>query len=358
MYNASRRYEQILSVVVLSLLVLGCFVVLRPFLAAIIWAFILAISTGPLFSHLYRATGERQTAAALIMTIALFLVLLVPFVIVGASLAENADELGSALRKFFTGGLPEPPAWVAGIPLVGESLQSYWATVAHDTTRLLQDLTKALRPLAATLPAVGGALLQGVLELTLSILIAFFVFRDGRPIRARAVSIANRLAGDRGVQLLDVAQNTIIGVVYGIIGTALAQGILAGVGLRLAGVPGAPLLGLLTFFLSVVPIGPPLIWGPAAIWLYYQGHPGWAVFVVLWGVLVVSSVDNFLKPLLISRGSNLPFILVLLGVFGGVVAFGFVGVFLGPTLLAVGYRLLAEWVPTVTAPAEPPSADS
>lgn len=355
MYKAFRGYERILSIVLLSLLVIGCFVVLRPFLAAIIWAFILAISTGPLFSHLYRATGERRTAAALIMTTALFLVLLVPFVIVGASLAQNADELGSALRKFFSAGLPDPPAWVGSVPLIGETLQSYWATVAHDTTRLVQDLTRALRPLVGALPAVGGALLQGVLELTLSILIAFFVFRDGRPIRERAVSIADRLAGDRGVQLLEVAQSTIIGVVYGIIGTALAQGILAAIGLALAGVPGAPLLGLLTFFLSVVPIGPPLIWGPAAVWLYYQGHPGWAVFIVLWGLFVVSSVDNFLKPLLISRGSNLPFILVLLGVFGGVVAFGFVGVFLGPTLLAVGFRLLAEWVPVQAGTAgEPP----
>jgi predicted PurR-regulated permease PerM len=132
-------------------------------------------------------------------------------------------------------------------------------------------------------------------------------------------------------------------VVYGILGTALAQGILAGIGFMIAGVPGALLLGLLTFFLSIVPMGPPLLWIPAAGWLYYQGDTGMAIFLVLWGALVVSSVDNFLKPYLISQGAAMPFILVLFGVLGGLAAFGFLGVFLGPTLLAVGFSLLRDW---------------
>ena len=131
-----------------------------------------------------------------------------------------------------------------------------------------------------------------------------------------------------------------IGVVYGILGTALAQGVVAGIGFLIAGVPGAALLGLLTFFLSVVPVGPPMIWIPAAIWLFVQGSTGWAIFLGLWGVFVVSMVDNVLKPMIISHGSHLPFMLVLLGVLGGVAAFGFVGIFLGPTLLAVGYRMV------------------
>ncbi len=131
---------------------------------------------------------------------------------------------------------------------------------------------------------------------------------------------------------------------YGILGTALAQGVVAGIGFLIAGVPGAALLGLATFFLSVVPVGPPLIWISATLWLFVQGSTGWAVFMGLWGLLVVSTVDNVLKPMIISHGSNLPFMLVLLGVLGGAVAFGFVGIFLGPTLLAVGYRMMNEWV--------------
>jgi predicted PurR-regulated permease PerM len=152
-----------------------------------------------------------------------------------------------------------------------------------------------------------------------------------------------RVAGADALRLLEVAEGTIQGVVYGIIGTALAQAVLQVIGLLLAGVPGALLLGGLTFFLSVVPVGPPMVWGGAAAWLYFNGQMGWAIFVALWGFFVVSTVDNVIKPYLIARGANLPFVLVLLGVLGGVLAFGVIGVFIGPTLLAVGYRVMLEW---------------
>jgi predicted PurR-regulated permease PerM len=140
-----------------------------------------------------------------------------------------------------------------------------------------------------------------------------------------------------------VAGGTVRSVIYGVIGTALAQATLQATGLWLAGVPAAFFLGFLTFFLSFVPAGPPLVWLPAAAWLLYNDALGSGIFLAIWGVLVVSGVDNVLRPYLISRGANLPFILVFLGVVGGVLAFGFLGVFLGPTLLAIGYVLVEEW---------------
>jgi predicted PurR-regulated permease PerM len=140
-----------------------------------------------------------------------------------------------------------------------------------------------------------------------------------------------------------VAGNTVRGVVYGIIGTAVAQGILAGLGFGLAGVPAAALLGVLTFFLSAVPVGPPMVWIPATIWLFSQGKNGWGLFLLIWGMFVVSGIDNIIKPYLISHGSKIPFVIVFLGVIGGAMAFGLVGVFLGPTLLAVAYRVIEEW---------------
>jgi predicted PurR-regulated permease PerM len=140
-------------------------------------------------------------------------------------------------------------------------------------------------------------------------------------------------------------------VVYGILGTALAQAVMAGIGFAIAGVPGAAMLTLLTFFLSVVPVGPPLIWIPAALWLFYQGASGWGIFMLIWG-MGVSSLDNVVKPWLISQGSDMPFLLIFLGCIGGALAFGFIGVFLGPTLLAVGYRLVQEWK---TIPLEAPA---
>jgi predicted PurR-regulated permease PerM len=152
-----------------------------------------------------------------------------------------------------------------------------------------------------------------------------------------------RIAGDRGRHLVHVAVITMRTVVYGILGTAIAQGVLAALGFWLAGVPAAPLLGLATFFLSPVPVGPPLVWAPVGFWLMAHDQLGWGAFILIWGVAVVSTADNVLKPLIISHGSHLPFILVLLGVLGGVIAFGFIGVFLGPTLLAIGYALIHDW---------------
>jgi predicted PurR-regulated permease PerM len=152
-----------------------------------------------------------------------------------------------------------------------------------------------------------------------------------------------RLAGLHSVNVLDTVNNTVRGVMYGLVGTALAQGFVATIGFVIAGVPAAMLLGVATFILSLIPVGPPLIWGGAAIWLFYQGSMGWGIFMLLWGMLLISSVDNVVKPLLISRGSNLPFILVMFGVMGGVLAFGFVGIFIGPTLLAVGFSLMKKW---------------
>ena len=187
-------------------------------------------------------------------------------------------------------------------------------------------------------------LFAGLLQLALAVLVAFFLYRDGEAAAAKIERMTSRIGGSRGRHLLTVAGSTVTSVVYGILGTALAQGLVAGIGFLIAGVPGAALLGFATFLLSVVPVGPPLIWIPAAIWLFVQGFTGWAIFMGLWGLLVISMVDNVLKPMIISRGSHLPFMLVLLGVLGGVAAFGFVGIFLGPTLLAVGYRMVNEWV--------------
>jgi predicted PurR-regulated permease PerM len=191
----------------------------------------------------------------------------------------------------------------------------------------------------------------GLLRLAFSLLIAFFLFRDGTKAAEQLSAAILRIGGERGTHLLDLAGNTVRGVVYGILGTALVQAVIAGIGFVVAGVPGAAVLTLLTFFLSVVPMGPPLVWIPAACWLFYQGRTGWGIFMVIWGI-GVSSIDNFVKPWLISRGSTMPFLLILFGVLGGAIAFGFIGVFLGPTLLAVGYRIMQEWLARKAAPAE------
>ena len=172
---------------------------------------------------------------------------------------------------------------------------------------------------------------------------AFFFFRDGAYGARRLRVLVDKVAGPRGRHLLDVAERTMIGVVYGILGTALAQGALAAIGLWLAGVPGALFLGLLTTLLSFIPFGPPAVWLPATIYLFSVDRIEWGIFMGLWGFLVVSTVDNIIRPYFISLGSALPLLLVYLGVLGGIVAFGFLGLFIGPTLLAIAYTIVREW---------------
>ncbi len=277
------------------------------------------------------------------MTVAIAILVVAPFVIVAAGLADNSVVLFTAARRIIDHGLPDSPAWLSSLPLVGASLEEYWRSLAHDGTALVDEARRLLPALRGVSLKVGEALGLGLVQLGLSVFLAFFLYRDGESIAKQLRGAGSRLVGERAQRLFEVAGGTVISVVYGILGTALAQGMLAGIGLAIAGVPAAPLLGLAVFFLSIVPVGPPLVWLSASAWLFWNDSVGWAIFMLLWGFFVISSVDNVIKPWLISRGARLPFATVLLGVAGGALTFGFIGVFIGPTLLAVGTRLLAEW---------------
>lgn len=344
--------DRTLATLALALLVGGCVWVLWPFLTALVWAAILASTSWPGFLWLERRIGQRRALAASLMTLLVTLLLLGPIVAVAFALADNVAELTQAVMSIFEDGLPDAPAWLTDLPLIGQPLYDYWQKFAHDGPSLIAELQKLIKP-AQDMALAGGRILgQGVIDIALSVFLAFFFFLHGE-VLARQLGVAlRRLAGDRATRLLEIARGTVTGVIYGILGTGLAQGILATIGFAVAGVPGAVLLGVATFFLSVVPVGPPLIWGGAAIWLFQQGDPGWAAFVAGWGFFVVSMVDNLIKPLIISRGSSLPFAIVFLGVLGGVLGFGVIGAFLGPALLAVGYRLAIEWTARTSADAD------
>lgn len=349
------KLEQNLGWIILALLLGGCLLVLLPFISALLWAVVLSASSWPLYRRLVKWLGGRSTLAALFMALAMICVILLPFVIIGATLGDNVNELTAATQRWMDAGPPAPPGWLAKVPAVGPQATEYWESFAADSSKQLAAAKRFIEPVSGWLLRVGLALGRGLLELALSILIAFFLFRDGGKAADHLNAAVVRIAGERGQHLLEVAGNTVRGVVYGILGTALVQAVIAGIGFLIAGVPGAGVLALLTFFLSVVPVGPPLIWLPASLWLFHQGSTGWGIFMLIWGV-GVSSVDNFVKPWLISQGSAMPFLLIFFGVIGGALAFGFIGVFIGPTLLAVGYRLVQEWVaahPATAAVAAP-----
>jgi predicted PurR-regulated permease PerM len=343
MMNRSEIVDRVLGLSLVLLVLAGCFIILRPFLTAVVWAAILTFSTWPVYVRLKDFLRGRRTLAASIMTVAIGILLLAPFVIVAAGLADNSVVMVTAARRAIDHGLPDPPMWLSGLPVAGPMFDEYWRSLAHDGGALVEEARRLLPTLRAVSLVVGEALGFGLVQLGLSVFLAFFLFRDGESVAAQLRGVGSRLAGERAQRMFEVAGGTVISVVYGIIGTALAQGLLAGIGLALAGVPAAPLLGLAVFFLSIVPVGPPLVWVSATVWLLWNDSVGWAIFMAMWGFFVISGVDNVIKPWLISRGSRLPFATVLLGVAGGALSFGFIGVFIGPTLLAVGTRILREW---------------
>lgn len=341
--TSENRFDRYASVVLVIALIVACFIVLRPFFSAILWAVILTFSTWPVFLWLERVVAGRKGLAAGLMVWLVTVVLIVPLLVLGSSLAENVAEFFSMMRQLLSEGLPDPPTWVAKVPVVGSSLHDRWQAMAGSGAKLTEELTRYLVPLRDWALQSAANLGEAVVHMSLSVFFAFFIYRDGETLSEALKAIVARIGGRQAGVLFLIAGDTIKSVVYGIIGTALAQGFLAGIGFLIAGVPGAMLLGILTCIFSLIPIGPPLIWGAASVWLLQHGEIRWAAFLVLWGFFAVSTVDNVLKPYFISVGSRLPFILVFLGILGGVLNFGIIGVFLGPTLLAIAYSLVNEW---------------
>jgi predicted PurR-regulated permease PerM len=338
-----KRLEQIFQVAAIAVLVVGCFMVLRPFIAAILSAAILSFSTWPVYEWFERRLGGRSWLAALVMTLLFVVIVVLPLVVVALTYADEVPRLFETVRDTLSEGLPNPPSWVSSIPLVGESLDTGWRELAGNKAQLAEMLKRLLQPARQGVVSASFLIGEGALQFTLIAFIAYFFYRDGAALAGALRNALTRVAGQLTGELIEIVGGTVTGVVYGIVGTGIAQGIVALIGFFIAGVPGALMLGFLTVFLSMVPAGPPLLWLGATAWLAYQDRPGWAIFMAVWGIFVISGIDNIVKPLLISRGSSLPFVLVLLGVLGGVLAFGFIGIFLGPVLLAVGFNLARGW---------------
>lgn len=339
MANNDRLLVQIL---LLALLGAGLWV-MAPFISALLWGAILAFASWPLMRLLTRALGGRETLAASLLTTAWILIVALPLVWLGFNLADHIRDATAFVRDVQVDGLPDAPTWLGGIPVVGERLVSWWQSLDQQGAALLASVKPHLGQVGNWLLARSAQIGSGVLELTLSLVFVFFFYRDGPRLSAFVLRLLHRLMGDRAEYYLELVAGTVQRVVNGVIGTAAAQGVLALIGFLIAGVPGAIVLGLVTFMLSLIPMGPPLAWIPATGWLVWKGEYGMAVFLGAWGTFIISGVDNVLKPYLISRGGNLPLVIVLLGVFGGLIAFGFIGLFIGPTLLAVGYSLLLDW---------------
>ncbi len=341
--------ERVLLALLLGGIAVGCVLVLYPFFSSLLWAAILVFTTWPVCEWLRQQVRLGRGAAAGLMVALTAVVLVLPLALAAPGGADDVNHLRRVIEDALRAGLPGSPDWVFDIPLVGTTLGDLWNRWAADISVMVE----ALRPYFGILLEGGLGLLlglaNGVLLFVLALFIAFFFYLYGDPISARLRVILQRIAGARAQRLIDVTGATVRGVVYGILLTAIVQGVLTAFGLWLSGVPRPVLLGAVAGFLSVLPIGAPVVWIPSALWLMSSGHLGWGIFLAIYGVVAVSGADSVIRPWFIARGAQLPFLLTVLGVLGGAIAFGLLGIFLGPVLLGIGYTLINEWAETETA---------
>lgn len=334
--------EKLLMSLLIGGIALGCALVLYPFLSAILWAAILVYTTWPVFAWVRGRLGLPRAVVALVMVVLSALVIVLPLALAVPGGAADVTALRISLEAWLA-EIPPAPHWLYALPLAGGALTDTWNAWAAD----LSSMTAFFRPYLGTFAERGLSLLLGVagglLQFFVALFVAFFLWYSGDAIGPRVQLFINRIAGRYGPHLLATTSRAVRGTVYGILGTAIIQGFLTAFGLSLAGVPRVVLLGTIAAFLAVLPIGAPLVWIPAGLWLLAADHTGRGVFLLAYGAIVVSGSDHVIRPYFIARGAKIPFLLTVLGVLGGVLAFGALGIFLGPVLLGVGWMLLLEF---------------
>jgi predicted PurR-regulated permease PerM len=348
----------VLAILLMAMLIGGSFWILRPFLLSAIWAMMIVVATWPLMLHVQARLRRRGLAVAL-MSGTMVLVFVVPLVLAIATLADNTDTIVHWGNTLATAPLPPPPEWLSRIPLVGERVADYWATTSAAGK---EALVARLAPYAATgaqylAAALGSVGMLGI-QFLLTVVVTVIMYTRGEVARDAVIRFGRRLAGERGQRVVVLAGQAIRAVALGVVVTAMAQTILAGIGLAVAGVPFAGLLTGAILLLCIAQIGPVVVLVPAVIWLFWSDATGWGAALLVWTVLV-GMLDNVLRPMLIRKGADLPLLLIFAGVIGGLLAFGIIGLFVGPVVLAVSYTLLVEWMREEGAPGQAaPSGES
>lgn len=338
-----------LTLTVLAVLSLGGLIgtsvwVLRPFLGALTWATMIVVATWPLMLRVEKAVGNRRWLAVTIMSLIPLVLLIVPLSAAIGTIVANVNTLIDWAKALSDFKVPAPPSWVAGLPVVGEQATQVWQEVA---TEGVEVLTAKLAPYVSTLSRTFVAEIGnfGVVfvQFLLTVVIAAILYAQGEHAAAWARRFGARLAGRRGEQLVLLSGQAIRGVALGVVVTALVQALLGGIGLAIARVPFAAVLTAVMFMLAVAQIGAAPVMTVAVIWLYWTGAAGWGTFLLVVTV-IVGTLDNFLRPILIKKGADLPLLLIFAGVIGGLIGFGLIGIFVGPMVLAVTYTLLRAWI--------------
>jgi predicted PurR-regulated permease PerM len=332
-----------LAVICIGVLMAATFWILRPFIPAIIWAATIVITTWPVMLALQAKLGGRRFLATAAMTILLLLVLVLPLSAAIATIVGNADEIVSWTKGLATLQLPPPPDWLVKLPL-GPRITAEWSDAAAAGpgalgAKIAPYVGTSVRWTLGQLGNMGLILI----EFLVTVIIAAVFYTSGEATAAWVRGFARRLAGEAGEGAVLLAAQSIRAVAMGIVVTALAQSILGGIGLAVAGVPFAGVLTAVMFVLGIAQIGAGPVLIGAVAWVYWKGDPAWGTALLVWSILV-ASLDNVLRPILIKRGANLPMTLIFAGVIGGLLAFGVIGLFIGPLVLAVVHTLLTAWI--------------
>jgi len=333
-----------LQLLALGLLIVTSLWIVRPFLVASTWATMIAVATWPLLLRTQAWLGGRRSLAVALMTGLLLLMLLVPLYFCVTIIVENVGRIADWSNSLATVTFPQPPAWVAAVPVVGTRLAERWQRFAATSP---EELSARLGPFARAglVWFVGQVGNLGLLlvQFLLTVVVAALLYSNGEAAARGADRFARRLAGPRGQNAVHLAARAVRAVMLGVVVTAIVQSVLVGIGLAIAGAPFVTLLVALVFVLSVAQLGPGLVLIPAVIWVYARSGAVWGTGFLVWAVFC-ATFDNILRPILIKRGADLPLLLIFAGVIGGLIAFGVIGLFIGPVVLAVAYTLLAEWV--------------
>jgi predicted PurR-regulated permease PerM len=344
MSERGKQIEQLLSLSIIALLIIGSIVLVFPFLTAILWAVVFVVTTWPFFIKVEKALGGRTSLAAVVLTLLLALIFFLPLVYVGSRLVSQASIAFDYTQGLMEKGLGPAPLWLKGLPLIGERLEGIWQNIGQDTPKLIEIIKPHIKNVLSSIVSAGAGVGRVILSTILSLIFYFFLLKEGRPVRTGLEAMALRLGGEKGRHLLFMAGTTMRSVVYGILGAAIIQGIMAIFGLWISGVPSPVFIGAVAGLFALVPVGLiQVVLLPAAGWLIYKDHIGWGIFLAIWSFTVVGNVDTFIRPMLISRGAKVPFLVVLLGVLGGIAVGGIIGLFVGATLLSVFFTLLKEW---------------
>ncbi len=334
----------LLTVLVVFALIGSSIWILWPFLGAIVWAATIVVATWPLMITMEARLRGKRSLAVVIMTLLLLCVLVVPLLLTIGTIVSHTDVLTSWAKSLSDFKMPPVPDAVANLPLVGQQIATAWEQIAAVG---IEEIAGKVAPYAAAVikwfVAQVGSFGLLLVEFLLTVILAAAMYSNGEFLADRVLRFGRRLDEVSGEHLVHLAGQTVRGVALGVVVTALAQAVLGGIGLAAAGVPFAPVLTAVMLILCIAQIGPLLVLGPAVVWLYWSDSFGWGTFLLVWTV-IVGAMDNFLRPVLIRKGADLPLLLIFAGVIGGLLTFGLIGIFVGPVILAVTHTLFGAWI--------------